>query len=125
MKRITLLSVVLLLACLLQCGCFLAPGGAYSYQEFGPVEITGDTLAEIIEQQGCPDVIGGNDKLLVLGWTRTEGSHVLNLWSTVEKKNHAVLIDENGKVIAKGTVNSGKGLAVFGYAMFPVQAFHD
>ncbi len=118
-KAVILFSVFL--SCLVQTGCFLAPGGVYSWQEFGPAEVKGETLGDVIARNGCPDLVGGNGKFLVMGWVRTEGSHVLGIWSTVEKKNHAVLFDEEGKVVARGTVDAGKGLALFGYAMFPVQ----
>jgi hypothetical protein len=119
--RKTLILFFVFLSCLVQTGCFLAPGGVYSYQEFGPAEVTGETLGDVIARNGCPDLIGGNGKFLVMGWVRTEGSQVLGIWSTVEKKNHAVLCNEEGKVIARGTVDAGRGLALFGYAMFPVQ----
>ena len=95
-------------------------GGLYSSQKFGPQSISGQTLQELIQNNGCPDVVGGNGQQMIVGWYRTQGLQVLGLFATVDKKAMGALIDANGRVVATGTGPAGHGITVLGSTMAPV-----
>ena len=105
-----------LLATGLLCGC----GGIYSKQEFGPVNPAGTTLTEVIQQNGAPDIIGGNDKFLIIGYTRTEGKQTLGVYATAKRTTTAFLINETGKVVGQGTVPAGEAMTVFAPDFHPI-----
>ena len=95
-------------------------GGIYSTQNFGPDSVSGSTISEVIEANGPPDVVGGNDQYMTLTYYHTEGMQVLGLFAHVSKKPVGVVIDENGKVVARGSGKEGKGLAILGSVPVPV-----
>ena len=96
-------------------GCCL-----YSSQEFGPETLNGQTLQELIQNHGCPDVVGGSGQTMVVGWYRTKGLTVLSLFATVEKKALGAVVDQQGAVVARGAGPSGKGLTILGAFTAPV-----
>lgn len=94
--------------------------GIYSAQEFGPESLNGQTLQELIQNHGCPDIVGGNDQMLIVGWYRTKGMQVLSLFATLEKKALGAVIDAQGVVVARGSGVPGSGLTILGPFMGPV-----
>jgi hypothetical protein len=94
--------------------------GIYSTQEFGPEAVSGNTLQELIQANGCPDIVGGNGQMMVVGWYRTKGMHVLSLFATMEKTAIGAVVDQQGNVVARGTGRPGKGLTILGAFMGPI-----
>ena len=104
----------------------------YSVQRFGPepqsitdLKDAGAFLKDVIEQHGAPDVIGGTDDLIVVGYTRTEGVHVLGLFGSAKRTTTGVLCDRTGRIIAAGTSEPGKALTILGYSTTPVHVIED
>ncbi len=119
MRRLSFLLVSALMVGLCS-GC-----AVYSTQKFGPQALTGTTLNEVIQRNGAPDIIGGNDELIVLGYTRIEGMEVLGLFGTVKKSTTAVVCDKTGKVISTGTSVPGKAMTIMGAFTSPVGVIED
>ena len=107
--------VAVLALCALCSGC-----AVYSVQRFGPEDVHGTTLNELIQQNGAPDVIGGNAELMVVGYTRTEGFEVLGIFSNVRKTTTGMVVDKTGKVVSTGTSAPGRGMTILGTWTSPV-----
>ena len=119
MRRLSFLLVSALTVGLCS-GC-----AVYSTQKFGPQFLTGTTLNEVIQENVAPDIIGGNDELIVLGYTRIEGMQVLGLFGTVKKSNTAVVCDKTGNVISTGTSHHGRAMTIMGAFTSPVGVIED
>jgi len=114
MKKI--LWLILILSVIITFGC----GGLYSTQSFGPRSISGSTISEVVQQNGPPDVVGGNDSHMVMTYYYTEGLQVLGLFSLVKKYPLGVVIDKNGEVISQGQGNEGEAITILGPIPAPV-----
>ena len=88
---------------------------AFMSSEYGPYQVHGNQLEDVVNSAGAPDIIGGNDHFLVLGWRRRTTLSVFGLFETVSENNSAIVCDQDGNVIGSSTVNSGSGLAVLGF----------
>jgi len=111
-----LLSGMILVVFIMLTGC----AGLYSQQDFGPTSISGSNLQEVIQQNGPPDVVGGNDQYMVMTWYHTDGLQVLGLFSLANKKALGVAIDKNGKVVSQGSGKEGQSLTILGPMPAPV-----
>ena len=115
----TMRTTVLLLVGVLALGV-AGCTGIYSSQEFGPENLTGQSLQELIQNHGCPDIVGGNNQMMVVGWYRTKAFQVLSLFATMEKKALGAVIDQQGVVVSRGIGRSGKGITILGGMIGPV-----
>ena len=97
-------------------GCSL-----FSTSEFGPADVNGTTIDEVIRSAGAPDVIGGSANNLVLGWRRVEGLSILGLFQTTTERTYAAVFDQRGNVMGQiATKENGKALSILG----PIAPLH-
>ena len=111
MKQCTTLAMAVTISVLCG-GC-----AVYSTQAFGPAEVTGNNLNEIIAKNGTPDsidAIGDNTDLIMLSYNRVEAAHVLGLFTSVEKTRTAIVLDPTGRVISRGTSGPDKAVTILG-----------
>ena len=116
MRRIGLLLGLLALV-VFMAGC----GSVYSNQKLGRQQITGDTLADLIKQNGTPDFAAESDNGMILGWNYVEGMNVLGVFAQVKRTTTCVLIDASGKVVERGDrIDNGEGLTIIGFTTLPI-----
>lgn len=88
---------------------------AFMSSEYGPYQVHGNQLEDVINSAGAPDIIGGNDHFIVCGWRHRKTLSVLGIFETASEATSAIVCDDTGYVIGSSTVNSGSALAVFGF----------
>lgn len=97
-------------AALLSSGC-----AVFSTAEFGPTDVNGTTIDEVIRSAGAPDVVGGSANHLVLGWHRVEGLSILGLFQTTTERSYAAVFDNRGNVMGQiATKENGRALSILG-----------
>ena len=116
------LPILALVLSVLLSGC----GPLYSAQKFGPSQVSGRNLAELVNNYGAPDTVGGNGDYLVLGWKQQEGVSVLGIFSQAKERTMGVVVDKEGNVVASGAYQSEGGLTILGMPwMWPVMTVHE
>lgn len=87
----------------------------FSTAKYGPEQApTGQRIEDLINSAGAPDVIGGNNSYLVLGWRSCNGLSILGLFQSADESTHAAVVNDKGNVLTTSSKKSGSGLAILG-----------
>ncbi|MHC4661774.1 MAG: hypothetical protein ACYS8W_08800 [Planctomycetota bacterium] len=117
----------LILATAFVSGCGSILGMEYSEQRFGPEKYIPDTAGEAIAMLGKPDVSHAFNRFRILGWKSKGAYGVISRiwyvpvsWAVMGNWSIAILTDENGRVLARGKIRSGRGYTILGGGTAPV-----
>jgi hypothetical protein len=109
-------ALVMLLA-----SCYL-----YSTQDYGSQGLkyskvaVGSSVRELVEGLGAPDVLYEHPKYDTLVYKKRTGSTILGIVTRAEREDYVFVADKAGQIVARGTVDRGEGLTVFGFNTVPI-----
>jgi hypothetical protein len=93
----------------------------YSVQDYGAQSAKfsnispGSTLVQVLSELGAPDILYEGPGCDALVYKLREGKTILGpVFSTANRQDFVVVVDKNGKVIAKNVVKRGEGMTVLG-----------
>jgi len=117
MSRTILTSLVALMFLMMLTSCVVYSGQDYGSQaakSTGLIE-RGESVDRVLLSMGAPDILFTHDKCDALVYKLREGKTILGpIFTTAKRTDVVVVIDKNGRVIEKGTVDRGEGMTVLG-----------